>query len=48
MPWPEEAWGVPLGSRVNHIRHEGISVKHYPERRAELDALGFRWNSLAC
>jgi hypothetical protein len=47
VPWPEEAWGMKLGQRVNDIRSSGDYVKHHPERRAELDALGFRWNSLA-
>jgi hypothetical protein len=47
-PWPEEAWGSPLGSRVHTIRTHEIYVKDHPERRAELDALGFRWSSLAC
>ena len=42
-PWAEEAWGMKLGFRVNHIRNNDYYVKHYPERRAELDALGFRW-----
>ena len=46
-PWPEEAWGMKLGYRVNNIRHRGDFVREDPERRAELDALGFRWNSLA-
>ena len=46
-PWPEEAWGMKLGYRVRDIRSRGDFVKHHPERRAELDALGFRWNSLA-
>ena len=46
-PWPEEAWGMKFGYRVNNIRSSGDYVKHHPERRAELDALGFRWNSLA-
>jgi hypothetical protein len=36
-----------LGSRVGKIRHRGDFVKDFPERRAELDALGFRWISLA-
>jgi hypothetical protein len=45
-PWPEEAWGVPLGSRVHTIRSQEIFVKHHPERRAELDALGFVWDGL--
>ena len=36
-----------LGHRVNNIRASEDYVKHHPERRAELDALGFRWNSLA-
>ena len=47
-PWLEEAWGMKLGYRVNNIRGKEDYVKHHPERRAELDALGFRWNSLAC
>jgi hypothetical protein len=46
-PWPEEAWGIQLGKRVCNIRHREDFVKDHPERRAELDALGFRWNSLA-
>ena len=46
-PWPEEAWGVKLGVSVSTIRSQEIHVKDHPERRAELDALGFRWNSLA-
>jgi acyl carrier protein phosphodiesterase len=43
-PWPEEAWGVPLGYRVSGIRSADEHVKHHPERRAELDALGFVWD----
>ena len=46
-PWADEAWGMLLGHRVNDIRHRGDFVKDYPARRAELDALGFRWNLLA-
>ena len=46
-PWPEEAWGMKLGGRVTQIRHSESYVKDHPERRAELDALGFRWKSLA-
>ena len=42
-PWPEEAWGMKLGRRVDKIRGREQYVKHHPERRAELDALGFRW-----
>ena len=43
VPWPEEAWGIKLGSRVNNIRSLEHFVKDHPERRAELGALGFRW-----
>ena len=46
-PWPEEAWGMQLGWRVNNIRSQEHHVKDHPERRAELDALGFRWSALA-
>ena len=46
-PWAEEAWGVQLGSRVSNIRASEQFVKDHPERRAELDALGFRWTGQA-
>jgi hypothetical protein len=46
-PWPEEAWGMKVGKTVSKIRSREDFVKDHPERRAELDALGFRWNSLA-
>ena len=42
-PWPKEAWGLKLGSRVSDIRSHETHVKDEPERRAELDAMGFRW-----
>ena len=42
-PWAEEAWGMKLGGRVDNIRHRGDFVREDPDRRAELDALGFRW-----
>ena len=45
-PWPEEAWGMKLGRRVDTIRSREIYVKDHPERRAELDALGFVWDDL--
>ena len=45
-PWPKQAWGVPLGSRVATIRNQEIFVKDHPERRAELDAMGFVWDDL--
>ena len=43
-PWPQEAWGMKLGERVHNIRSREDFVKHHPERRAELDALGFVWD----
>jgi len=42
-PWPEDAWGLKLGSRVDNIRRRGDFVRENPERRAELDGLGFAW-----
>ena len=44
-PWPAEAWGLKLGSRVDDIRHQEYYIKDEPERRAKLDAMGFRWAS---
>jgi hypothetical protein len=45
-PWPQEAWGMKLGGRLSGIRSKEIYVKDHPERRAELDAMGFRWGVL--
>ena len=42
-PWAEEAWGMKLGQRVDNIRRRGDFVREDPERRAELDGLGFAW-----
>ena len=42
-PWPAEAWGLKLGKRVSNIRGSEHFVKDQPERRAELDAMGFHW-----
>jgi len=42
-PWPESAWGLKLGARVNAIRSQGTLVDKSPERRELLDALGFSW-----
>ena len=41
--WPEETWGLRLGARVNAIRSQGTFVKTNPERREQLDQLGFEW-----
>ena len=43
VPWPAEAWGLKLGHSVGRIRSKEIFVKAQPERRWELDAMGFRW-----
>ena len=42
-PWPAEAWGLKLGNRVNNIRAHEHHIKNAPERRAELQVMGFRW-----
>lgn len=41
--WPEETWGLRLGARVNAIRSQGTFVKTNPDRRKQLDELGFVW-----
>jgi hypothetical protein len=41
--WSEEFWGLRLGARVNAIRSQGTFVKTNPERREQLDILGFEW-----
>ena len=49
-PWPEEVWGMKLGLRLRlGLRLGSLEdfVKNHPERRAELDALGFGlWDDL--
>jgi len=46
-PWPEELWGLRLGSRVNAIRSQGTFVKNNPKRRELLTGMGFRWETEA-
>ena len=36
-PWPEDAWGINLGSRVLTIRSQEYHVKDRPDRVAELN-----------
>ena len=43
-PWPEDAWGMNLGSRAFTIRNQEIYVKDRPDRVAELNRMGFIWN----
>ena len=45
--WPEEVWGLRLGSRVNAIRSQGTFVKNNPARRELLSEMGFRWETEA-
>ena len=41
--WNENFWGLRLGARVNAIRSQGTFVKTNPQRREQLDKLGFEW-----
>jgi hypothetical protein len=42
--WPENTWGLRLGARVNAIRSQGTFVNTNPDRRVQLDNLGFVWS----
>ena len=44
-PWPQAARNInlKLGIRVAAIRSAGRYIKHHPQRKAELDAMGFEW-----
>eukprot|EP00937_MAST-01D_sp_MAST-1D-sp2_P002301 g2301.t1 len=42
-PWPEQVWGMRLGKRVHIIRACNTYVERRPERRRQLDELGFVW-----
>lgn len=41
--WDEEFWELRLGARVNAIRSQGTFVKTNPDRKKQLDELGFEW-----
>jgi hypothetical protein len=41
--WPEHLAGMKLGQIVSRIREGGLEVKHLPERKAQLDDIGFDW-----
>lgn len=41
--WPRLSRNVKLGVRIAAIRSAGRYVKDHPERKAELDAMGFEW-----
>ena len=43
-PWPEDAWGINLGTRLASIRNQENYVKGRPDRVAELNRMGFIWN----
>eukprot|EP00639_Heterosigma_akashiwo_P014875 CAMPEP_0206364060 /NCGR_PEP_ID=MMETSP0294-20121207/1981_1 /ASSEMBLY_ACC=CAM_ASM_000327 /TAXON_ID=39354 /ORGANISM="Heterosigma akashiwo, Strain CCMP2393" /LENGTH=415 /DNA_ID=CAMNT_0053809561 /DNA_START=431 /DNA_END=1674 /DNA_ORIENTATION=+ len=43
-PWDEELWGMRLGNRVNTIRAQGTFIKDAPERRRQLEELGFEFD----
>ena len=41
--WPEHLQGMGLGNIVARIRDGSLEVKHIPERKEQLDAIGFDW-----
>ena len=41
--WPEHLAGMGIGGLVTRIRDGSLEVKHLPERKAQLDAIGFDW-----
>lgn len=41
--WPEHLAGMKLGQIVSRIREGGLEVKHLPERKEQLDKIGFDW-----
>ena len=42
-PWPKAAWGMRLGKIVMHMRSTGKYSTENPERRKQLDEMGFVW-----
>lgn len=43
--WPEHLAGMKLGSITERIRDGSLEVKHLPERKQQLDAIGFDWGN---
>ena len=41
--WPEHLAGMSLGYIVTRICEGSLEVKHLPERKAQLDSIGFDW-----
>jgi Helicase associated domain len=42
-PWPRLSRNMKLGARIASIRSAGRYVKDHPERKVDLDELGFEW-----
>jgi len=42
--WPGHLGGMKLGHIVSRIREGALEVKHLPERKAQLDVIGFDWD----
>ena len=43
-PWPQDSWGMKLGSTVKNMRRGAFDAQVHAFRK-ELDALGFVWNA---
>lgn len=43
VEWPEHLAGMRLGNIVTRIRDGSLEVKHLPQRKEKLDAIGFDW-----
>lgn len=43
IEWPEHLEGMRLGDIVKRMKDGSLEVKHLPERKAQLDAIGFDW-----
>lgn len=41
--WPRIFWQLKLGNKVSAIRSAGSFVKGFPDRKLQLDRLGFEW-----
>mmetsp|Transcript_24312 Transcript_24312/g.33740 ORF Transcript_24312/g.33740 Transcript_24312/m.33740 type:complete len:388 (-) Transcript_24312:78-1241(-) len=43
--WPQNLWKLKLGEMVRNIRTVGIHIKTNPDRRAQLNEIGFVWDN---
>lgn len=45
--WPEDLWDYQLGAKTMAVRQKQLYVKNHPDRKRQLEEIGFRWSGNA-